>query len=36
VSVTLTLEPEDGDAVTKRYTYQLIRIGGDLKIDAND
>ncbi len=36
VSVTLTLEPEDGDAVTKRYTYQLTRIGGDLKIDAND
>ena len=36
VSVTLELEPEDGDPVTKRYTYQLTRIDGELKIDTND
>lgn len=36
VSTTLELEPEDGEELTRRYTYELIRIDGDLKIAAND
>ena len=36
VSVTLELKPEDGEELTRRYTYELIRIDGDLKIAAND
>ena len=36
VEVELTLEPEDGDEVTRTYTYVLTRIDGALTIDAND
>ncbi|WP_277454822.1 serine/threonine-protein kinase [Janibacter sp. DB-40] len=36
VSTTLELKPEDGEELTRRYTYELIRIDGDLRIAAND